>query len=151
MDWDNFAKLRGLISTLKPSQFDYWKGVLDADLCGCVAAHGMKAFSPKWLTGDKDVDTDRGLTWLAEFLGIEREEGTFIWVACQVQGTPDDLSSRGWLGIREALRRLDVVASHYTRPTISVAPSETKAADRERAFLQSCMAVAAAPVEETAE
>lgn len=154
MNFHLFDKLRAHIAGLNPRDFDYNISCLQSEVpgahdgCGCVAAHCTALIglprnhhtSPDMLRRELQLTDDE-----AQFLYGEEGFGSGCAYAA---ATIDEFDARrGVKGIAEALRRLDLVASRYTRPTISVDLSETKAADREREFLLRCMAVAAEPVE----
>lgn len=124
LNWDLFDRLRAHIARLEPGRFNYWldPAGADDDGGGCLACHCRA------LTGYQKT----GWRVLVDELGVTESEARWLY------------GGDGWgtEGIDEALSRLDLVASRYTRPVISVEPDEI-----DRAFVLRCMAVAQEPLE----
>ncbi len=131
MNHDNKDRLIKRLQTVDPNQFfDYWNA--SARFCGdpvssdagCVACH------VRYLTGvseDNRYDC-RGINDIQDFLDIPRVDAEFLYV-------PGGGAARGLEGIRNAIRRIELVAAKYPR---EVVPDDA-------AFLAQCRVAAKAP------
>lgn len=135
--WHNFDRLVAHLRQLPPEQFDYRLPRL-VNGCGCVEAHAESL----------------GLCdGLANFLGLTHEESYELWspsgrqnilgVNTLFRTTPSQRV--GARGIAEALRRLSVLESRYTRPNAPLLPMFQP---DDTAFLQSVRALVGRPLVE---
>lgn len=129
-NWQNYNRLVKHLETMPPGDFNYMNGYIIGDEAGCIDCQcrvlmGMSVRAP----------SDHG-RHIAMFLGVTRDEARDLWV-------PGGGSSTGEQGIANALHRLSVVASRYTRPVISTDLDNFQ----EREFLLRCMEMASQPLE----
>lgn len=143
MHWTNYRKLVNYLKTMDPRLFDYGLNPDPHDdgyPCGCVETHC-----------DVLSGHDEGIL---EFLGITDGEANYLFglespeidpAAEHYKTLEQDFRATGKAGIREALRRLDVVAARYGGCPDEIAPSTFQPNDQK--FLASVRALIGAPVE----
>ena len=140
-NWTNYNRLTRHLETMDPERFDY-KVDLQTHQPGCIACQCAA------LRGASMSD---GMLEIVQFLAVSHKEASFLYGF----GDEPDHESDSWGipfcqradGIREALRRLAIVAARYQRPAVSeIRESQTSTASGEAAFLAECHAVARAVV-----
>lgn len=139
--WDKFDRLRAALEALKatPERFNFLHGSLADPTCdaGCVVAHARWLFSPNRFAV--------GYEQLVEWLGVTPEEAAALWSPFgntfiydhkhnNPLGQDTSYPVSGLIALNEALRRMDVLASRYVRPTISE-PALWPSSTDEDAFL----------------
>lgn len=121
MKWKNFDRLVKHLKALNPSEFHYvvpFMTRLDGSdvKCGCVAAH----ISQRLDVWYRRIFWTGGVDAIVRFLGVSRQEAFYIWGESDHQIDREPvfaLRLSGVDGIREALRRLDVVAERHGQVT----------------------------------
>jgi hypothetical protein len=146
----NYRRLRGYLEQLDPAKFDYDRYAYSQqdDGCGCVAV--CVAVLTQTAKGDGRTSEKE----IFDFLRVTMQEAHYLygWAnqdidpgsSCAFEHRPIRLGSNG---IREAIRRLDVVAARYgvTPAPEPSAPVSSYVPD-EGAFLASVRAVAQQPL-----
>lgn len=133
MNWTNYKLLVDYITALPPAEWDHTKPFFNTHgaPCGCYAAHIRARLAP-------ELAREEGTVAIAQFLSISPSEADELWY-------PRGTGTRGVPGIREALRRLSVVAARYGGPPQEIAPQPF--VGDEQAFLRSLRALVDHPHE----
>lgn len=147
VNWINYDRLVAHLKTMDARQFNYGNATFREGNAGCVACQILGL-----------LGLTEGYSWaehIESFLGVTGHEAMYLYgVSGRVSGIdvrstgydsprPNNILPSGEFGIREALRRLDVVAARYQRPE-GEAPAELIADDA--AFLASVRALIGKPL-----
>lgn len=146
MEWRNYDRLVQHLNDLlvnAPERFNYHRPrFIGPEASGCVGCWCRELLGA-------NASGLFALESIIEYLGVTHEEAYALW-------SPSGSFSPGLYplgryagdrvgadGIREALRRLAILATRYERP--AVAEPLPSLADRERRFLQSLQALSVSP------
>jgi hypothetical protein len=145
-DWANYDRLVKELREMPESRFDYGNGYYSGapDCACCVAAHVIR------LQGERGA-SDKGAV-LIDFLGITAEHAKCLWYPCYYDDVENGdfgrdqhgLSQRGHATKADALRRLAVLATLYTRPDTATNVPTWQPDDA--AFIAACRALVREPV-----
>lgn len=116
-NWTNYDRLVTHLKGMEPRLFNYANNVPCDDEAPCCVACQIRALE----TGSVAV---AGGSCIERFLGCTATEAYFLFGYANRNLSPDDMDAWaavyndgiGEFGIREALRRLAVVAARYVRP-----------------------------------